>query len=125
MDLSPAEQLVFSYFVANNAQDFNMVGRWWPYGELVLVVEDKIRIATRKFGFKADLASAKAARAFLDLLIERGAFSSKESSLGGIMHQYQTEAYKSLIAELQAGDPLIQKAGAEGPDVWKDAFAAL
>ena len=125
MSLTQAEQLVFSHFVANGAQDFNMVGRFWPYAELVLVIEDKMRLGTRKFGFKADMACPKAARAFLDLLLEREAFSTIKSDLGGTMHQFQTEPYRALLAELRENDPLIAKRQPGGAEAWKAAFAEL
>lgn len=125
MDLSPFEQHVFAYFVANGAETFTMVPRWWPYGELVLVLEDKIRVATRKFGTKAGTASPKVARALLDLLIEREAFSTKQSDLGSAMHQFQPDAYRAVIKQLQETDPIVRNAQAGGPEFWQRSFADL
>jgi hypothetical protein len=50
MDLSPSEQHVLAYYLANGAQDFAMVGRFFPYGELVLVLQDKIQVAIASSG---------------------------------------------------------------------------
>lgn len=125
MDLSPLEQHVFAYFVANGAESFTMVPRWWPDGELVLVIEDKIRVATRKFGVKANMASPKVARALLDLLIERDAFSTKQGDFGSTMHQFQPDAYRASIEALQESDPIIVKAQAADPGFWEQAFADL
>ena len=125
MDLSELEQHVLAYYLANGAENFTMVPRWWPYGELVLVIEDKVRVAVRKFGVKANMASAKVARALLDLLIEREAFTTKQSDLGSAMHQFQPDGYRAVINELQQGSPLFQQAQSAGPDFWQDAFAKV
>jgi hypothetical protein len=124
MNLSETEELVFAYFVANGAQEFAMVGRFFPYGELVLVLEDKIRVATRKFGAKAGRAPSSVARAFLDLLIEQGAFSTVKNKFGGAMHQYQPDAYVKCLKDLRETNPIVVKAQAAGPGFWDEAFAA-
>jgi hypothetical protein len=125
VNLSEVERLVFAYYVANGALELNMVGRFWPYGELVLVIEDKVQLATRKFGVKANLAGPKVARALLDVLLEHQAFSTVKSDLGSTMHQYQKDNYRKCITDLQAADPLIAKAQSTGPAYWEEAFAAL
>ena len=125
MALSEMEQHVFAYFVANGAQDFAMVGRFWPYGELTMVLEDKIRVATRKFGSKAGSAAPAVAKAFLDLIIEQEAFSTVKNKFGGTMHQYQADKYPGYIKDLQQTNPILQKAQAGGPGFWDEAFAAI
>lgn len=125
MNLSELEQHVFAYYVANAAEQLNMVPRFWPYGELKLLVEDKVQVAVRKFGLKAKMASPNVARAFLDLLIERDAFSTVKNEHGGTMHQYQTANYRNCVKELQETNPIILKAQAAGPAYWDEAFAAL
>jgi hypothetical protein len=125
MNLSDTEQLVFAYYLANGAQELNMVGRFWPYGELTMVIEDKVRVATRKFGMKAGSACPNVARAFLDQMIEREAFSTAKNKFGGTMHQYQPDAYAKCVKELQATNPIVQQAQAAGAGFWDDAFAAL
>jgi hypothetical protein len=125
MDLSPTEQHVLAYYLANGAQDFTMVGRFFPYGELVLVLQDKIQVAIRKFGTKANLACPAAARAYLDLLIAKEAFSTTTNKFGGSMHQFQTDTYPKVLKDLQAASPILQQAQAAGPAFWDEAFAAL
>jgi hypothetical protein len=124
MSLSALEQHVFAYFVAEEAQNLNMVPRYWPYGELVLIIEDRIQLAVRKFGVKVEMTSKKVAHAFLDLLLERGGFSTTKDSLS-TMHQFQTKPYQDCIKSLQETDPIIAKARAGGPTFWQDTFTAL
>jgi hypothetical protein len=124
MSLSELEQHIFAYYVATAAKDLSMVPRYWPYGELVLIVEDRMRLAVRKFGVKAEMATPKVSRAYLDLMVERGGFSTTKDDLS-TMHQYQAEAYGKCLAELQATDPLVLKAQSGGPTFWQDAFAAV
>lgn len=125
MSFSDLEQHVFAYYVNGAADQLNMVGRYWPYGELVLIIEDKVQLSVRKFGPKAQMAAPKVARVFLDDMIARGAFSSEKSDLGGTMHQYQGPKYLARIEELRKTDPVIQKARAGGATYWDDTFAAL
>jgi hypothetical protein len=124
MNLSETEQLVLAYFLAHGAQEFAMVGRFFPYGELTLLIQDKIQVAVRKFGRKAGMAAPAAARAFLDQLIERGAFSTTKDKFGASMHQYQPDAYKAALKALRAETPVLKQAEAAGPDFWEKAFAA-
>lgn len=125
MSLSQLEQHIFAYFVAEQAADFNIVNRFFPYGELVLVWDDKFTTAVRKFGLNVRKKTKPAAVALLDLLIERGGYSTKTNDFGGTMHAFQADEYRKIIQDLQATDPIIAKARAEGPDFWKDAFAVL
>ena len=125
MSLSELEQHVLAYYVANGAKEFAMVGRFFPYGELKLVIADKIQVATRKFGRKATMVTPTVAAAFLDLMIERGAFSTKTNEFGGTMHQFQAKEYQELLKDRQASDPIIQKAQAGGADYWQESFAEL
>lgn len=125
MSLSAMEQHVFAYYLANGAQDLNMVGRFWPYGELTMVIEDKIRVASRRFGAKAAAAAPTVAKAYLDQLIEREAFSTTKNKFGGTMHQFQWETYGKVVKALQEADPILQQAQGAGPGFWDEAFAAL
>jgi hypothetical protein len=125
MDLSSTEQCVLAYWLTHGAQEFAMVGRFWPYGELTMLIEDKIRVAVRPFGSKAGAAAPGAARAFLDSMIAREGFSTVKNKFGGSMHQYQPDAYRSHLKALQDADPIVQKAKADGEGVWAEAFGAL
>lgn len=125
MDLNATEQHVLAYYLAHGARDFTMVGRFFPYGELVLVLQDKIQVDTRKFGTKASMAPPNAARAFLDMLIEQEAFSTTRNKFGGTMHQFQPDVYPKVLKGLQDANPVLQKIGAGDDAAWQDAFAAI
>jgi hypothetical protein len=122
LQLSALEQHIFAFYVAHGAQDLNMTPRFWPYGELVLIVEDKIRLAVRQFGITSSLHCRPVATAFLDLLIEREAFSTVTGSLGDRMHRYQPENFRNSINELLATNPIILAAQGAGPNFWQEAF---
>ncbi|GGB98688.1 hypothetical protein GCM10011494_16460 [Novosphingobium endophyticum] len=116
---------MIAYYVAGPANDLIIAPRWYPYGELGLIIEDKFSIATRKFGLKVRSHSKEAGKVFLDMMIGKGAWETKQNEYGGSMHQFQADKFKAAVRELQAGDPIIAKAEAEGPDYWEKAFAEL
>lgn len=116
---------MIAYYVAGPANDLNIATRWYPYGELLLIVEDKFSIATRKFGMKVRSHSKEAGKAFLDMMIEKGAWETKQNEYGGSMHQFQADKFKAAVKELQGSDPIIAKAAAEGPEFWDKAFGEL
>jgi hypothetical protein len=124
MSLSDLEQHVFAYFAANGAQDMKMDPKFAPYGELALIFEDRIQLAVRKFGVKAEMASRNVSRVFLDILLEKGAFSTAKNSLGE-MHRFEGKVYPDCIKGLQETNPIIQKAKAGGSTFWDDTFTAL
>jgi hypothetical protein len=123
MSLSKLEQLVFAYYVANGVVVLGMDPRFWRYDELAPIIEEKVRLATGKFGAKADTACSTVARALLDLLIQPGGFSTHRNDWGA-MYQCPTEDYRNCIKELQESNCIILKARATGPDFWQAAFAA-
>lgn len=125
MNLSELEQHILAFYIADSAGDLSMVGRYYPTGEMILIIEDKIQVATRQFGFKVSNKAKAAATAFLEQMIAAGAFSSTEGKLGGTMHQFQAVTYRKALAEQRENNPIVQKAKAGGPDFWKQAFAAL
>ena len=125
MPLSELEHAVFAYFVAEQADTFNLANRYYPYGELVLTWEDKINVATRKFGTRARMKAKIAATAFLDLIIEKGGYISKTNDFGGTMHAFQLDEYRAILKGLKETDPLILKAQAGGAEFWADTFADL
>lgn len=120
-ELTPLESLVFAFYVHGAANDLNIAGRFYPYGELVLVIEDKIQVATRKFGLKVSSKSKAVATAFLDQMIEAQAFTSKKNDFGGTMHQFQGDVYRKILKEMQISNTLIQTVG----DAWEASFAEL
>ena len=95
MSLSELEQHVFAYYVAGHANELNIATRWYPYGELVLVIEDTVTVAVRKFGRKPRASAKAVATAFLDHMIEKGAWATKQNEFGGQMHQFQADKYKA------------------------------
>jgi hypothetical protein len=125
MNLSELEHAVFAYFVAEHADTFNLANRYYPYGELVLVWEDKISVATRKFGARARSKSKAASTALLDLMIEKGGYSNKTNDFGGTMHSFQQGEFRRILKELKETDPIILKANESGPDFWAGYFAEL
>ncbi|MCT2400828.1 hypothetical protein [Novosphingobium mangrovi (ex Huang et al. 2023)] len=116
---------MIAYYVAGPANDLNIATRWYPYGELNLIIEDKFSIATRKFGMKVRAQSKVAGKQFLDMMIEKGAWSTTENEFGGKMHQFQADKFRAAIKELQANDPIIARAGGEGLEFWEKAFGEL
>lgn len=125
MSLTKIEQTLFSHYAANGAKDLNISGRFYPYGELILIIEDKVKVGARKFGFKVTSKAKVAGTAFLDHMIAKGAWSTTQNDFGGTMHQFQGDAFKAALADLQANDPVIQEAAAGSDTFWADRFAAL
>ena len=125
MSLNPLEQHVLAFWTSGQALDLNIATRWFPYSEMILILEDKISIATRKFGLKVRSCSKKAATAFLDAMIAKDAWETKANEFGGNMHQFNLANYTRALAEMNAADPIVQTAAAGGETFWADTFAAL
>ncbi len=123
--MNDLENHVLAYYAAGHAKDLVINPRWYPYGELVLVLEDKMTVAVRKFGRKARSACKGAATAFLDGMIAKGAWDTKENEFGGRMHQFNADAFKKALGDLAASDPVARKAAAEGDGYWETAFEKL
>ncbi len=125
MSQADLDQAVIAYFVAGPANDVNIAGRFFPYSDLVLILEDKFQIATRKFGVKVKARSKAAATVFVDDMIAKGGWSSKPNDFGGNMHQFQPDVFKAALKEMQANDPLVVEAQGKGPEFWTEKFSAL
>ena len=125
MSLSELEQHVLAYWLAGDAPAFTMAPRFYPYGELTLILNDKIQVATRKFGTKVTAHTKPAANAFIDALIERGGLSAQKGKFGGTMHQYQADAYPRVVAEMAGGDAIVQQAKAGGAGFWEQRLGEL
>jgi hypothetical protein len=124
-DLSDLQQAVLAYFLAGPANDINIAGRWYPKSEVILIIDDKFQQAVRKFGSKARAATKPAATAFVEHMIEKGGWASKENDFGGTMQQWQMDGFRKELKELQAANPIVQEAAAGGETYWQDKFAAL
>ncbi len=116
---------MIAYYVDGPANDLSIATRWYPYGELALIIEDKFSIATRKFGLKVRSHSKVAGMTFLDAMSAQGAWETKDNDYGGQMHQFQADRFKAAIRQRQDSDPIIVKAKAEGPEYWDKAFGEL
>jgi hypothetical protein len=125
MSLTELEHHVYAYYVATDAAQFQAAPRFYPHGELILIIADKVEVATRKFGRKATAKANTAAAALLDKLVASGAYSTKQNEFGGTMHQFQADAYKAFLGDEQQNDPIIQQARAAGPEFWEQAFTRL
>ena len=125
MSLSDLERTVNAYFLATAANDLSIATRWYPRGDLISIIEDKVSIAVRKFGIKARSAAKPVATAFVEHMIAKGGWESKDNEYGGSMHQFQADVFRRELKALQAADPLVQQAEGAGPEFWAEKFAAL
>jgi hypothetical protein len=125
MSLTDLEEHVYAYYVAGDAAQFSAAPRFYPYGELTLIIADKVQVAARKFGRQAASKANAVAAVLLDRLIAAGAYSTKQNDFGGSMHQFQGDAYKQFLRNEQASNPIIVKANDAGPEFWEQAFASL
>jgi hypothetical protein len=125
MSLGEIERHALAYYLAHDAAQFQAAPRFYPYGELTMILADKIQVATRRFGRPVHTRASAVAAALLDRLIETGAYSTKQNEFGGSMHQFQADAYKAFLHGAQEADPIIQQAKAAGPEFWDQAFARL
>jgi len=125
MSLTELEQTLFAHYVAHGAQGLNVATRWYPYGELILIIEDKVKVGARKFGFKVTGKAKAAATAFLDLMLEQGGWTTTKNDFGGTMHQFQADAFRTALGELRDSDPIVKEATAAGESFWADRFASL
>ena len=123
--MTDLESAVLAYYAADQAGHLTVAPRWYPHGELILIIDDKMQVAVRKFGRKVRGATRAAATTFLDHMIEKGGWSTTQNDFGGSMHQYQSDTYPKVLAELRAGSPLIQQAEAAGDGFWETKFAEL
>jgi hypothetical protein len=123
--MNELQQHVIAYYLANSAKDFAMSGRWFPYGELELILADKVKVDVRQFGKAAQDSATAAATFYLDHMIAAGGFSSKAQKFGGTMHQYDADQFRAALDKLKAADPVLAKAAAGGADFWPTAFASL
>ena len=125
MSLSDLEQSVLAYFLAGPANDINIAGRWYPYNEVLLIIDDKFQMAVRKFGVKARAATKPAAKSFVDHMIEKGGWESKENEFGGTMQRFDLDVFRRELKALQAANPIVQEAQGAAPEFWTEKFAAL
>lgn len=124
MTLTDLQEKALAYYLAGEAKDLNMVGRWWPKAEVIAIIADKIEQAVRRFGLTARGAAKPAGEYYAEHLIASGAYATQVGKFGGSMHQFQPDLYKTELARLRAENPIIQAAEKAGPDYWDQTFAA-
>ncbi len=125
MNLSSLEACLFAYYIQGAAGDLAVAPRFYPHGELVLIIEDKVAVAARRFGFKVKSAAKPVATEFVVRMIAAGGWSSTANSFGGTMHQFQGDAYKAVLAQMQTANAIVQSAQAAGDGFWETRFAEL
>jgi hypothetical protein len=125
MSLSDLEQAISAYFLAGPANDINIAGRWYPYNEVLLIIDDKFQMAVRKFGPKARGATKPVAKAFIDHMIEKGGWETKQNDFGGTMHQFNLDVFRKELKDLQAANPIVQEGQGAAPEFWVEKFAPL
>jgi hypothetical protein len=125
MSLNPLEANILAFFISGAAQDLVIAGRFFPRTEVVNNIDDKMQQATRRFGFKVKSKTRPAAIAFVDHMIEVGAWSTKDQDFGGTMHQFQPDIYRRELQVMQDADPIVQAAKDAGETFWADRFAQL
>jgi hypothetical protein len=123
--LTPLQCHVLAHYTSGQAKELSIATRWYPHAELIMIIEDKIGVSSRKFGRKAVAAAKAAATEFVDGMIATGAWTTQQNDFGGTMHQFQVEAYRTALAAHNAADPVVAAASAGDDTFWADAIAQL
>jgi hypothetical protein len=125
MNLNDTEQLVLAYFLVEDAPKMYVDARFFLTEDFVRMFDDRIYYKIQEIPSAPTSRHKNLATQLVDLLIEKGALTTKRDKFGGVMHQFVAEVYRPLIAELAAANPLVAKAGAGGADYWEGEFARL
>ena len=125
MSISPVAAHVLAYYATGHGQELSITTRWYPHAELIMIIDDKMAVAVRKFGRKVARATREAATEFVDALIAKGAWSTQTNDFGGTMHQFQADRFRPALDELTGADPIVAAAAAGGESFWADTFAEL
>ncbi len=124
MSLTDLQAHVLAYYTSGHGKELSITTRWYPHAELIMIIDDKIGVAVRKFGRKAARETRAAATEFVDTLIAQGAWSTQANDFGGNMHQFQADKFGGLLAAFNASSPIVQAAAANDT-YWADKFAEL
>ena len=119
------EQYILAYYLAHGAQNLEIAGRFYTRLDLVGSIGDKIKLGTRKFGREVTSRAVPVAKMFLQVMIERGAFTTVEQKIGADMHQFQSKIYRQVLRELEEDNEIIRRSRVEGEDFWANRFASL
>ncbi|MFM5929752.1 MAG: hypothetical protein ACKOPQ_02470 [Novosphingobium sp.] len=125
MSLTNLQAHVIAYYTTGHGKELSITQRWYPHAELIMILDDKIAVAVRKFGRKAGRETRAAATYFVDWMIERGGWSTQKNDFGGTMHQFQLDKFPALLAQFNAESEAAKAAAAGGETYWADTFAAL
>ena len=124
MALSELAAHVIAYYTSGHGKELSVATRWYPHAELIMIIDDKMAVAVRKFGRKVARATREAATEFVDTMIAKGAWASQTNDFGGTMHQFQADVFARELAAFNASSPIVQAAAAD-ENYWADTFAAL
>jgi hypothetical protein len=124
MTLNDTEQLVLAYFLAEDASKMYVDARFFLYEDFVRMFDDRIYYKIQELPHAPGGRHKALATQLVDRMIETGALSTRKDKFGGVMHQFQPDAYRALVAELAENTPLVAEARAAGPGFWDARFAA-
>ncbi|GIX29589.1 MAG: hypothetical protein KatS3mg124_0061 [Porticoccaceae bacterium] len=124
MSAEEIDRCLLAHWLATGAAQLSIAGRFYPYGDLVSSVADKIRLGARPFGPTVQARAVPVAKKFLDLVIEQGGFSTTQPKIGLPMHQFQPQRYREVVRALCEADELVREAQGADPEFWQRVFAA-
>lgn len=122
--MTELDQHILAYFIAKNADEFQMDPRWWPSIELGSIMEDKVRFGVSRFWLVGRPPVEAAARNLLETLIARGAFAKKDGEYGS-MYQFQRAPYREWLTEARANNPIVKQMATADEDEWEATFDRL
>jgi hypothetical protein len=123
--MTEAEEHVFAYFLATEAPNISVDGRFFRREEFVKVFEDRIFYATQRLGPNFAGRHSKIIESLMDTLIESKGLSTSHDRLSGTYHRMDDNKYRAVIRTLVQSNALCQSAEQTGPHFWEDAFKAL
>jgi hypothetical protein len=124
MNLNDNEQLVLAYFLAEDAPKMYVDARFFLYEDFVRMFDDRIFYKIQELPNGPTTRHKNLATQIVDLMIEREALTTRKDKFGGVMHQFQPDAYRALVAELTDKSPLALEGKDKGPAFWDARFAA-
>jgi hypothetical protein len=124
MHLTELEEHVLAWFLAGDALNVTVDGRFYGRGDFVRIFEDRIFYATQLFGGRVAARHPNIANYLVDKLIEAQALSTTIDRLSGTSHKFDNARYRTCINDLIRSNSICQRSQGAGPDFWEQAFAA-
>ena len=124
-EITPLQSHILAHYTCGHGRELSITTRWYPHAELIMIIDDKMAVAARKFGRKVARGTRGAASTFVDMMIAKGAWTTQTNDFGGTMHQFQADVYARVLAQFNAESPIVQRAAAGSESYWADTFAAL